>query len=331
MSQGGISSITASGIAVTSVSGTANRITSTGGTTPVIDIAATYVGQASITTLGTITTGTWNATAVTVPYGGTGLTTATAYAVLCGGTTATGPFQSIASVGTANQLLASNGAAALPTFKSLSIVHQAFTANGTYTPTSGMVYCIIECVGGGGASGGAPATGATQVSCGSGGAGGEYARGVYSAATIGASQTVTIGAGGTGASGTTGGNGGTTSVGAVITAAGGTGGAVAGPAAAISSGYVAGGTGGSGGDLYIPGGIGQGSSASFGTFFFPGDGGSTPFGMGPSGEAGAASSGIAGTGYGSGPSGQVNNQSTAAQTGVNGKAGYVLVTEFVIA
>lgn len=50
--------ITALGTPVTSVSGTTNRITSTGGTTPVIDIAATYVGQTSITTLGTIATGT---------------------------------------------------------------------------------------------------------------------------------------------------------------------------------------------------------------------------------------------------------------------------------
>lgn len=49
---------------ITSVSGTANRITSTGGATPVIDIAATYVGQTSITTLGTIGTGTWQGTAV---------------------------------------------------------------------------------------------------------------------------------------------------------------------------------------------------------------------------------------------------------------------------
>lgn len=49
---------------VTSVSGTANRITSTGGTTPVIDISASYVGQSSITTLGTITTGIWNGTAI---------------------------------------------------------------------------------------------------------------------------------------------------------------------------------------------------------------------------------------------------------------------------
>lgn len=50
---------------VISVSGTANRITSTGGTTPVIDISAAYVGQTSITTLGTIITGIWNAGAVT--------------------------------------------------------------------------------------------------------------------------------------------------------------------------------------------------------------------------------------------------------------------------
>lgn len=60
---------------VTSVSGTANRITSTGGATPVIDISASYVGQASITTLGTITTGTWNATAITEVRGGTNQTT----------------------------------------------------------------------------------------------------------------------------------------------------------------------------------------------------------------------------------------------------------------
>lgn len=39
---------------VTSVSGTANRITSTGGVAPIIDIAATYIGQSSITTLGTL-------------------------------------------------------------------------------------------------------------------------------------------------------------------------------------------------------------------------------------------------------------------------------------
>lgn len=52
---------TPAGSGVSSVTGTADRITSTGGTTPQIDIASTYVGQSSITTLGTVTTGEWNA------------------------------------------------------------------------------------------------------------------------------------------------------------------------------------------------------------------------------------------------------------------------------
>jgi hypothetical protein len=49
---------------VTSVSGTTNRTTSTGGATPVIDISSAYVGQTSITTLGTIATGTLAAGAI---------------------------------------------------------------------------------------------------------------------------------------------------------------------------------------------------------------------------------------------------------------------------
>ncbi len=55
------------------VGGTANRITVNADT---IDIASGYVGQASITTLGTITTGTWSADAITIAKGGTGATTA---------------------------------------------------------------------------------------------------------------------------------------------------------------------------------------------------------------------------------------------------------------
>lgn len=73
---GGTLSATGSGGTVTSVSGTSNRITSTGGTTPVIDISASYVGQSSITTLGTIGTGTWQGNPVGTLYGGTGCTSA---------------------------------------------------------------------------------------------------------------------------------------------------------------------------------------------------------------------------------------------------------------
>lgn len=70
---------------VTGVTGTANRITASASTTnPTIDIASTYVGQASITTLGTITSGTWNGTTVGVANGGTGATTFTSGAILKG-------------------------------------------------------------------------------------------------------------------------------------------------------------------------------------------------------------------------------------------------------
>ena len=49
---------------VTSVSGTAGIITSTGGATPIINIDASYTGQTSINTLGTVITGVWNGTAI---------------------------------------------------------------------------------------------------------------------------------------------------------------------------------------------------------------------------------------------------------------------------
>ncbi len=75
-------SLATGGEAVTSVTGTTDRITSTGGTTPVIDIASTYVGQSSITTLGTVTTGTWTAGVIGATYGGTGLSTFAAGTVL---------------------------------------------------------------------------------------------------------------------------------------------------------------------------------------------------------------------------------------------------------
>ncbi len=73
-------------------------------------------GTTGLTTSGsghTITlTGTLN-----VAHGGTGDTSLTPYAVLTGGTTSTGAVQSIASVGTAGQVLTSNGAGLLPSMQ----------------------------------------------------------------------------------------------------------------------------------------------------------------------------------------------------------------------
>lgn len=66
---GNIANVVSSSYAV---QGTPNRISISGTNPRVIDIDAAYVGQGSITTVGTITTGTWRGTTVQVGFGGTG-------------------------------------------------------------------------------------------------------------------------------------------------------------------------------------------------------------------------------------------------------------------
>src|SRR6266403_1841969 len=82
-----------------------------------------------------------------------------------------------------------------------SVVMQKFTSSGTYTPTAGMLHCIIECIGGGGGGGGVAGAASNSIGAGGGGAGG-YSRKYSTVGVIGGSQTVTIGAAGAaGASG----------------------------------------------------------------------------------------------------------------------------------
>lgn len=76
---------------------------------------------------------------LTVPNGGTGLASTTAYALLAGGTTSTGALQSIASVGTANQVLLSNGAGALPTFQTVFPASSTDNALARWDSTTGKV------------------------------------------------------------------------------------------------------------------------------------------------------------------------------------------------
>lgn len=72
--------------------------------------------------------------------GGTGNTTFTAYSVICAGTTATGAFQNVSGVGTAAQVLTSNGAGALPTWQAASggggLVQQKRATSTTATSTT---------------------------------------------------------------------------------------------------------------------------------------------------------------------------------------------------
>ncbi len=106
------------GTGVTSVTGTANRITSSGGTTPVIDIDAAYVGQTSITTLGTIATGTWSATAIAETKGGTNQTSYTTGDILYA--SATNTLSKRAAVATGNALI-SGGVATAPTWGKIGL------------------------------------------------------------------------------------------------------------------------------------------------------------------------------------------------------------------
>ena len=117
-----------SGSSVTSVSGTANRITSTGGLTPIIDIDTNYVGQNSINTLGTIGTGVWQATLIDKAYGGTGVNIANAALLL--GTAST----------TAGQLTLSNATNAFTqTFRGTNPAASITYDLPTTAPTAGQV------------------------------------------------------------------------------------------------------------------------------------------------------------------------------------------------
>lgn len=104
---------------VTAVSGTTNRITSTGGATPVIDISGSYVGQTSLTTLGTITTGVWNGT--DVAYANIAQGSARSVLGVTGNSTA-----DVASIqGTANQALVVNSAGTSLAFGAVNLASSA--------------------------------------------------------------------------------------------------------------------------------------------------------------------------------------------------------------
>lgn len=236
------------------------------------------------------------------------------------------------SVTTQNQLLSSE-------FHQVNI--QTFSGSGTYTPTSGMKYCIIEAIGGGGGGGGGAATNAS-VSAGSGGASGSYVRGFYSAASIGASQAVTIGAAGAGAAagsnnGTAGGN---TIVGALITSTGGNPGfgTVAGVFALVGGGQ--GSTASTGGSIQQAGNAGASSFAIFGAALSAGtggQGGASFLGGGPSSPGASTSTtltfgGVPASGFGAGGTGGFSLScagATAAAAGGNGGGGVVIITEYI--
>lgn len=207
---------------------------------------------------------------------------------------------------------------------------QTFTTSGTYVPTTGMKYCIIQTIGGGGAGGGSQTTNGSQVAAGSGGGGGEYASAIFSAATIGVSQIVTIGAGGTGILGSEGTAGGTTSVGSLISSNGGQPGLNGTAESGGAGGGGLGGTGGTGGNFRTPGVPGE---AGFGIFSplltLSGAGGSAVYGSGGNAIP-TNGNGNVGLGYGGGGGGSCNITSQGtAKIGGNGASGVAIITEYI--
>lgn len=212
-----------------------------------------------------------------------------------------------------------------------SVRVQIFTSSGTYTPSPGMLYCIIECVGGGGGAGGV--AGASGYNLASGGAGsGAYSKKTASAATVGASQVVAVGAAGAGgaAGANSGASGASTSVGSICTAPGG------GPSSYCSAASSS--PGGSPasvgiGDVAINGAYGfdgiywTGVSASTGVGAFSGGQGGDSF-YGTGGRGGFNGPGAVGTGYGAGGGGASSSNAANNYAGGNGTAGIVIITEF---
>lgn len=316
---------TPAGTGVTSVSGTANRITSTGGNTPVIDISASYVGQSSITTLGTIGSGTWQGTIIGATYGGTGVNNGSSTITLGGSLTTSGSFASTFTMtGITSVTFPTSGTLATTSNTIGAVTKQTFIANGTYTPTSGMKYCIIECWGSGAGGAGQANSDAVHMLTGGGGGAGGYSRTVATAASIGASQAVTIGAAGTGgtAGANNGGNGNTTSVGSICIANGGSGGQT-------GSTGGAGGTAGTG-DLAATGqGGGVGAvTVSAQAVVSGGGGGSSPIGSGGMARLNQGT-GNAATGFASGGAGGCTVNAGGAAAGGNGTGGYAFITEFI--
>lgn len=202
----------------------------------------------------------------------------------------------------------------------------------TYTPSPGLLYADVYVTAGGGGGGGAQAGAAPQAAAAGGGGSGSTSI-VYgmTAATIGASQSVTIGDGGAGgaAGANDGSAGNASSFGALITTNGGGGGkagtSVSG--AAIPRLGGAGGAAGSGGSVNITGGGGMyGLANGVSTVLCSGGGGNSFWGAGVVG-VNTSAAGTAGTVYGSGGAG-AGATVTTDRAGGKGAVGLIVVVEY---
>lgn len=210
---------------------------------------------------------------------------------------------------------------------------QKFTASGTYTPTAGTTFAIVEEVGGGGGGGGAgTASVGVSESVGGGGAAGQYLK--FSVGTLGGSAltggAVTIGAAGAAGASTpgNGGTGGDTSIvinGTTFTAKGGLGGVGGSAGQPVFSAPGLGQAGGSSGLVTYQQAGEPGVGSTTATFWGGVGGSAQPLGVGGSTGVNGANGNV-GTGFGGGGSGACTN--STARTGGPGLAGVIIVYEY---
>lgn len=203
-----------------------------------------------------------------------------------------------------------------------------FAASGTFTPDAKMLFCEATAFGGGGGGAGAAATGAGTVSGGTGGNGGAKAVLFTNKATIGVSQTVTIGAGGTGVSGADGNVGSATTLGSLLSAAGGEGGNSSPAATAVGPSATAPSQSAVGTIRGWTHPADQSAFSTTSTFFTFGRSGFNELG-GSIQETGNANGANANANTGAGGGGCINAQSQAARTGGTGGSGFMIVKEFL--
>ena len=196
-----------------------------------------------------------------------------------------------------------------------------YNTAGTFSftkATNNPSFIVVEGVGGGGAGGGTTAAG---YQAGGGGGSGGHARKLISAASLAASETITVGAGGTGVSGANGNNGGATSFGTFLIVGGGQGGGVG---ASGGIGNVGAGGNTTAGDFTATGSTG-GAGIAYSTVAAGGCGGASPYGGGGAGGCVGFSSPGAGSAGGGGGGRGAN---AAAGAGGNGGTGVVIVYEY---
>lgn len=211
----------------------------------------------------------------------------------------------------------------LPT-SGIVVSRVAMASSGTYTKPADLLYVDVEVIGGGGSGGGS----LTGYGSSGGGGGGGYAKKLIAAASLGTTETVSVG-----------GVSGTSSFGAHCSA---TGGGTGGNNTSGGGSAAGGGAGsGVGGDINIAGTTGRTSLNASpvpgtinGNTVQGGDGGASILGGGGNGAkvgvggGATTASGSSGTTYGAGGGGGANLNTSGTRNGGPGVQGIVIITEY---